>query len=638
MKKITLLIAFTAGINFYYNSAAQSAEEIKKKFPGNDAVVLNSNLYYKIKIEDGKPKVESKDLQQLLYLSANAAAYLGRYGFSHSSFHKVLDYEAYTQTAENKKIKVTDFKTSDNQSNSVFYDDVKETVFDFPGVTAGSVGTLKLSISHEDPHLLSPFYFSRRIPVINSELTISFPKDMKIKYLLKGNDTSKIAVNLESKKNENIYTFKVSDLAPEGRYADAPDNAWYSPHVVFYIENYKNEKGETVSYLSNIKDLFELDKTFVKNINKEIGSDLQHVIDSLTLHVTSAEEKARKIYSWVQQNIKYVAFEAGMEGFVPRDANLICSRRFGDCKDMSSILTTMLNKAGVTAYYTWIGTRDIPYQYTEVPTTIVDNHMICTIKLGDKYFFLDGTDPFCVFGFPSYAIQGKEALAMVADDEYKILNVPIIEKEKNTLVDSTIMELSDKTLKGVISINMQGYFAQSMQGTLTYTDEKDLQERLKGNFNRGSNKFTIASVETGNRSDKNKIRLTAQFTLQDYAKKIGDEYYINLNLLRLFEHQEIDFPRRKAPIEYSYLFTKKYVTVLKIPDGYKVSYLPQSKSYHNEVWGFDLTYEQKGNQIIVTQQYNNDFLLLTPDKFEQWNKVLEQLLPLYKESVSLSKI
>ena len=617
--------------------SAQDIEGIKKKFPGTDAVVLNSNLYYKIKVEDGKPKVESKDLQQLLFLSTNAAAYMGRYGFSHSSFHKILDYEAYTQTAENKKIKVTDFKTSDNQGNSVFYDDVKETIFDFPGVSAGSVGTLKLDISHEDPHLLSPFYFSRRIPVINSELTISFPKDMKIKYLLKGNDTSKISVNLDKKKNENIYTFRVTDLPPEGRYPDAPDNAWYSPHVVFYIENYKNENGETISYLANLRDLFELDKSFVKNINKEIGSDLQHVIDSLTLHTTIAEEKARKIYGWVQQNIKYVAFEAGMEGFVPRDANLICSRRFGDCKDMSSILTTMLNKAGVTAYYTWIGTRDIPYEYSEVPTTIVDNHMICTIKLGDKYVFLDGTDPFCAFGMPSYAIQGKEALTMISDDEYKILNVPVIEKEKNTVVDSTIMELTDKTLKGSIAINMQGYFAQTTNATLTYTDEKDWQERLKGNFNRGSNKFTVQSFQVGSRTDKSKIRLSAQFTLQDYAKKLGDEYYINLNLLKLFEHQEIDYPKRTAPIEFSYLYNKKYVTVLKIPDGYKVSYLPQSKSYHNDVWGFDLSYEQKNNQIIVTQQFSNDYLLLTPDKFELWNKVLEQLLPLYKESISLSK-
>jgi hypothetical protein len=562
---------------------------------------------------------------------------MGRYGFSQSSFHKLLDYEAYTQTPENKKLKVTDFKTSDDQQGSVFYDDVKYTSFDFPGVAAGSIGTLKLNYLHEDPHLLSPFYFARGIPVINSQVSIRFPKDMKIKYLLKGNDTSSIKMETDTRRNEITYTFSVKDLPAENRYPDAPDNAWYSPHVIFYIENYKNENDETVNYLANLNDLFELDKSFVKNINKEVGPELQHVIDSLTSKITNAEEKARRIYSWVQQHIKYVAFEAGMEGFVPRDANLICSRRFGDCKDMSSILTTMLNKAGVPAYYTWIGTRDIPYRYTEVPTTIVDNHMICTIKLNDKFIFLDGTDPFCVFGTPPDAIQDKEAFLMINDKEYKVLTVPVIPKEKNLYVDSTFINITDKEISGNISINMEGYFAESMNATLTYTDQKDWKDRLKGNFNRGSNKFNLLSMEVGDRSDKNKIRLTGKFQLLDYAKKLADEYYINLNLLRHFEHQEIDYPKRKSPIESPFLFTRKYVIVLNIPAGYKVSYLPEGKSFHNDVWGFDLKYEQKAQQIIYSFQYDNNHLLLTPDKFEAWNKVLENLLPLYKESISLEK-
>ncbi|MBI1780967.1 MAG: transglutaminase domain-containing protein, partial [Sphingobacteriales bacterium] len=561
----------------------------------------------------------------------------GRYGFSHSSFHRLLDYEAYTQTPENKKISVSDFKTSDDQRGSVFYDDVKETLFDFPGVAAGSIGTLKLNYAHEDAHLLSPFYFSRRIPVINSQVSISFPKDMKIKYLLRGYDTSVIKINTETKRNEVIYTFSVKDLPAENRYPDAPDNAWYSPHVIFYIENYKDEDGKTISYLANTDDLFALDKDYVKSINKEVGPALQRVIDSLTDKITGNEEKARKIYSWVQQNIKYVAFEAGMEGFVPRDANLICNRRFGDCKDMSSILTTMLNKAGVPAYYTWIGTRDIPYRYTEVPTTIVDNHMICTIRLNDKYIFLDGTDPFCVFGIPPDAIQDKEALVMVSDKEYKIITVPIIPKDKNIFVDSTIINLNDKEISGTISQNMQGYFAESMNATLTYTDQKDWNERLKGNFNRGSNKFNLISLEVGDRTDKNKIRISGKYRLLDYAKKLADEYYINLNLIRHFEHQEIDYPKRKSPIESSFLYTKKYVIVLNIPDGYKISYLPSGKSFHNEVWGFDLSYEQKAQQVIYTLQFDNNQLLLTPDKFEAWNKVLENLIPMYKESVSLEK-
>jgi hypothetical protein len=124
--------------------------------------------------------------------------------------------------------------------------------------------------------------------------------------------------------------------------------------------------------------------------------------------------------------------------------------------------------------------------------------------------------------------------------------------------------------------------------------------------------------------------------LPDYAKKIGNEYYLNLNLFKFFENRRIDFPQRKIPIEQNFKYTKKYVTLLKLPDGYKVTYLPEGKTYHNNVWGFDIKYEQKGNLVTFTQEFDNNNLLLTSEQFESWNKVLDNLFPAYKETLSFS--
>ena len=135
----------------------------------------------------------------------------------------------------------------------------------------------------------------------------------------------------------------------------------------------------------------------------------------------------------------------------------------------------------------------------------------------------------------------------------------------------------------------------------------------------------------------NSFRLTGQFELQDYGKKLADEWYLNMNLFKFYEHQEIDYQKREIPIEREFKGTSKYVTILNIPDGYKVAYLPESKSFHNDVWGFDITYAQNKNQVVMTQSFENNQLLLQPDKFQAWNKVLENLFPLYKETISLSK-
>ncbi len=639
MKKVIYSILFSAVAILLAGAKlqAQDIADIKSKFPGEDAVVLNHSVAYQLKITDGQPAAESKELEQILYLSENASAYMSKYNFYQSGFHELLDYQAYTKTADGKKIKVTDFKTDNSTSSGIFYDDVKETKFDFPALSAGAVGNLELTKKHKDPHLLSPFTFSRGVPVVKAELKISFPKEMSVKYVIKGNDKDKVQFKEESRRGETTYTFSVNDLAAEKRYPDAPDDSYYSLHVIFYIEKYQNEKGETVRYLSNTDDLYKLNHSFLKGINTEPGAELKQVVDSIVRGVSSTEEKARRVYRWVQNNIKYVAFEDGMGGFVPRDASLVCSRRFGDCKDMSSILTSMLNIAGVPAWYTWIGTRHLPYRYSETPLPIVDNHMISTIRLNNEYIFLDGTDDNCIFGFPSEMIQGKEAMVAINDTSYKVLTVPVIPKQKNIMVDSTFIELTDNGIKGTVNLSLSGYYAMDMHSLLTHTNAKDQEKYFKSRFNRGSNKFRMGKYVVGDQSDFNKLSISAEFDLQDYARKIADEWYLNLNLVKHYEHEEIDYPKRKIPIEFNFLNIQKYVVVLKIPDGYTINSLPAGKNYKNDVWGFEMKYEQHNNLLVLTREFDNDHLLLGPDKFQEWNKVLENLFPAYKETISLSK-
>jgi hypothetical protein len=263
--------------------------------------------------------------------------------------------------------------------------------------------------------------------------------------------------------------------------------------------------------------------------------------------------------------------------------------------------------------------------------------MICAINLNGQFIFLDGTDPTCVFGVPPAAIQDKEAMVGISEKEYKILKIPVLEKSSNAVIDTTWLELTQNGIKGKIKKKLKGYYAMNMYGELMYWNAKNIDEDMKDEFSRGSNKFKLDTFHVDKKETTNEIVLSADFKLPDYAKKIGEEYYLNLNLFKFYESEQIDYPRRKMPVSYNFKSVRKYVTMLKVPDGYKVTFLPQSKSFHNTIWGFDLKYEQKGNWVILTQEFDNDNLLLTSDQFQPWNKVLENLLPLYKETLSLAK-
>jgi hypothetical protein len=615
---------------------AQSAAEIRTLFPGEHLVFKENTVHYTFNLQNGEPYAESREIQELLFLSPNAV-YMSRFGFYHSSFNELREYEAYTITPEGKKVPVKDFKTTESRSRSVFYDDIKETSFNFPSVTDGSTGHLEVTSLHKNLRLLPAHYFSQNIPVLNGELKITFPKDWVVKYRVKGNNPERVIFSEEKKKRETVYTFRISRMEKDQNYPDAPDNSYYALHVAFYIESITDEKGQQVKWLGAPEDLFRFYRGFISHINKDISPELKTITDSLVNHAPTDEAKARNIYSWVQQHIKYVAFENGMEGFIPRDANLVCSRRYGDCKDMASILTKMLQYAGVPAYFTWIGTRSLPYDYSELPLPIVDNHMIAAVKLDTGFVFLDGTDSHGEFGVPPDHIQGKEALVVTGENDYKIIRVPVMDKEKNFYTDTTILRMTEKGIQGTIKVDMSGYFAINLYRYMNQADEKDREKFLNGYLSRGSNKFRLGKYEIVETGNPGRYSLVSQFELQDFARKVAGEWYLNLNLFKFYEHQEIDYPRRKMPVEFDFKNERRYVTILEIPEGYKLSYLPPGKSFHNEVWGFDLQYEEQNNRVILTQRFENNHLLLPVEKFQAWNKVLENLLPAYKETISLSK-
>ncbi|HEU4471471.1 MAG TPA: transglutaminase-like domain-containing protein [Flavisolibacter sp.] len=616
---------------------AQAQTDWKKQFPDEEAVYTRLSCHVNIKREGDKLVATSDYAEDLVFLSDNSVKLMSKGYIYHSGFSELRKWDAYTQQPEEKKkFKVANASTASNRDDYIFFDDSKYTSFDYTGGMVGGTRHLDYQLFHKDICLLFPYYFERYFPVAEAELNITFPSDVKLKYLAKGLDSANIRFSESTKKDKTTYTFRISGLKGSRSYPDAPDNSWYATHLIFYVAEVK-ENGSWKNMLNGPADLYRYNYNFIRNLNRAPNTELKNITDSLTAGVSAPAEKAKKIYRWVQNHIKYVAFEDGLEGFIPREASLVCSRRFGDCKDMASILTTMLTHAGIPAYFTWIGTRDIPYDYTDVPLPISDNHMICTIRLGDEYIFLDATDNACIFGNPSSGIQGKQAMVSISENEYKIIRVPVLAKEKNSLRDSTFLELTDRGITGQLRVHLTGYYASNLYQMLGYKNEEEREKYFKSVFQRGSNKIRFSNWKVITEPDQDEIWIRADLELNDYAKKLGDEWFLNLNLFKWYEHEEIDYPKRRIPIDFNFLNQRRYFTTLKLPAGTKLSYLPKSNSYKNDVWGYFMDYAAEGNTVSLSQGFDTDQMILYPRQFEAWNKVLEHLFPNYKQTISITK-
>src|SRR5690606_3005881 len=75
----------------------------------------------------------------------------------------------------------------------------------------------------------------------------------------------------------------------------------------------------------------------------ESNNDIQTLVKELTKDCKSEQDKIRKIYEYVITEIRYNdAWEFGVHGFKPYNATSIFERKFGDCKDKSTLINTML--------------------------------------------------------------------------------------------------------------------------------------------------------------------------------------------------------------------------------------------------------------------------------------------------------
>lgn len=621
-------------------STAQTVDEIKQVFPGYDIIYQNFEQKITLSLKDNLPAAERKSNIDMLMLTDKNINMLSRYKVYHSHFNELTQLDAYTLVPNGNKYKTVksgEKKISNSTDRSIFYDDMKETAFDFNALKQNAIAHVDYTQINKDAHLLTGFYIPDHMPVLNAIFTVIVPNNISIRYLVKNDPSGLFQFSEEKKKKETVYKWTLKNMKPSDNYSNEPDFRYYQPHILIYIASFENENGSQ-PFLSTLDDLHKWNYSFLKDLNKTPDPALKKIVDSLTAGLINDHDKAKRIYKWVQQHIKYVAFENGVEGFRPRQASEVCAKRYGDCKDMSSIITQMLRMAGLKAYYTWIGTRDLPYNYTEIPSSIVNNHMISTVVIDGNWFFLDGTDPNAKFDMPPAFIQGKEALININENEFKVLTVPVALPEKNVLTDSTFLSLTDDGIKGCQNVRYNGYFGKDLYTSLLYKDERETKEFINNKLRKGSNKFILGKYYiTRTAPDENIATITADFELPGYSKKIGKEYYINLNLVKIFENQVIDIEKRKIPMEFNYSFNIKQYHILDIPGDYTVTHLPKNFSFENHLVKIDLLYKVVNNRIIATQEVKNKKLMIYPSDFDEWNKPMKAIQPYYNESVVLEK-
>ena len=637
MKWICILTFFIS-----VNSYSQISTELKRykeEHPNSHSVRLNQETKITIKLDKGNFIIAEETTGEDLFLD-ESATYKSEQSLNFSTFYEIDKIEASSYILRNGKyeeIKVRDFKEKDELNDS-FYDDTKSLNFIYPNLNKGARTKLKYTQKIKNPRFLSAFFFGNFYPIINNKFTIVADKNIELIFKQINTEKFPIVFTKEENRKNNIYTWETKNIDEFESEDNSPNYRNRLPHIIPIISSYEY-KGKKKKVLGEVSDLYRWYYSLVENINKgEEEKELVELVQNITKNKVNDLEKARAIYYWTQENIKYIAFEYALGGFIPREANDVFKKKYGDCKDNSSILIKMLELAGIDGNLTWIGTRSIPYSYDQVPTPIVDNHMILSFEYEGKTYFLDATGRYTSIDMPTSFIQGKDALVAYGKDSFKIKIVPVVESKRNTFKDHTTIELDGNNIKGQSTAEISGYLKMDYFYDL---ERKNSDIKTKEYYNsmlvKGNNSFLIEKLIETNKFDyDNNLIVDYDFNVSNHAKVLGDEIYVNLNLNQKIGDLKAK-KTRKTPIEHKYKNFYSYQTILKIPEGYSIENLPKEVRISNEFISSNILYTLKENQIHYQHSILLNTLKLDLEAQKKVNELIRQIEQGYKEVVVLQK-
>lgn len=620
-------------------------EQLKQKYKDDQAIFLSEKEHVFITTKGNEFEIYNDVSWEMLYLSDRGKAYNDQ-TIQFSDFSEIQDIKAYTYLPKNgdptklKKEKVTKFKTEDVYNGSYFFHDNKQIAFDFTGTEAGTKTSLSYREVIKNPKFMGSAFLTSYLPTLKSEYSVSYPSNVEVLFKVFNAEGLDYKHTKTEKGGITTLTWKTENQDAYKRHSNAPNLRYYTPHVVAYIGKIELQ-DTTIQALPNLDGLYNWYYSLVKEVNADEDSTLKAITQEITAGVTSKDEKARIIFNWVQDNIKYVAFEDGMGGFIPRPAASVCRKRYGDCKDMASIITDMMRYAGEEANITWVGSDELPYDYTEIATPVVDNHMIASYRNEkNEVVILDAVGTYTPYGYPTGFIQGKQALIAKGEGKYEVFRIPVVSKEMNQENDFISMRLNKGKLEGTGKIEAHGYQKYGYVYKLgNMSNNEEQRNYIESYLEKGSNKFRVDEASfSGLQNRDTSLTIEYKFNLDSYINSSDDETYVNLNLDRDFKNSKLDIEERGGVArKFDHKMDMNYTVEFEIPSGSSVSYVPENAEAKHKGFGFSIKYLNKGNKITLQKNIYVDTLFIEEGQFEDWNKMIKQLKKAYKEVVIIKE-
>ncbi len=314
------------------------------------------------------------------------------------------------RTAEVKPEQI--YITSSGSSSN----DWRDISFSFPAVDTGTIVeyVVQFEEGYDDPEeLYWSLYASAYDPVMISQSDIYVPASWPIVY----EQTPGMNMSRADSAGFTIYRGQAQQLKAVVWESNAP-STW--------------EQGEWFR-LGYGQTWREVADTYWRKIQRKIESSdyITELAGRITSGLSTEEEKIDALFRFVADSIRYVAIEFGEGSTVPRPATQVIENRYGDCKDQTVLLVSLLKAIGVDAYPMLATSYDTSSFSRAVPNDMQFSHVVTYLPT-DPPRYMDPTCQHCATYGLTIAYKGKPGLLIGTDLENPLITTPPETADDNT--------------------------------------------------------------------------------------------------------------------------------------------------------------------------------------------------------------
>lgn len=359
--------------------------------------------------------------------------------------------------------------------------------------------------------------------------------------------------------------------------------------------------------ISSYKDWKEFGKWYWHLIKRQydINDEMKKVLKWLIRPTMSIEDKARMVYLFVISEIRYVAWEYGIHGWKPYRASTIFARRFGDCKDKSTMINVLLNELGIESYPVLIyadeskGKDDLT-----LPMVEHFNHCISYVPLNkENGIWLDGTAAFNAAG----TLPGMDADAdvfLINEEGGEIKHTPALTEKDNIRQENNTIRI-DKNGDALLEMELvfTGDRGSDFRYYLLNPARRNLViERMLGGRYGGTK---VSSVKTSKLAN---LEMPASFWVSAEIPKFANKKEADLSFKTIIFPQELSYLTTQSERQFDlvlplhrYPYKDMTKTEFILPINTQVKSLPENINLNNKFGSFTLDYKITDNKVIMTE-------------------------------------